>query len=270
MRKFFPLVLVLLVVMVSSFAFADSLVDLTNYGEHVGDNGIIIVTDIDRSQTPGKENKYVVLQELNRTSYYFDNNAGDARNVTQGAEVTIKTEAYIPCYLTMTVLGNQGKTVIESFGPGAHGAEAPTGYILAFDNEIGGFVNEDWASLGHGKNAELAPGAEIYIQGCDLFKVDVYANDSFKYEVWGKALKSSNADTTVASKLLPLEMRSKIDAGNWGAKRIFAAEAAEVEPIAQRAATQSLSVYHQFRVPYTTSTAHGKYTGNVVFKAYTI
>mgnify|MGYP000874254614 FL=1 len=266
MRKFLSLLLLVLV-MVSSLALADAVVEGSpapdplkgGYDDHTKDNGVLI------SFATG--NQYVVLPFINRSEYYLDTNNPDK---AQKTTVNVRTEAYIPCYLKMTVLGNQGKTVIESFGPLAFGEHGPVGnYMLAFDNEIGGFLNENWELVGHGQNAELAPGKGYYIHGCDIFQVDVYANDTFKYEVISAPLANINADTSgTADKALNLQMRSKIDNGDWGTTETFAA-AREIL-IAQRPACSTLTVQHQFRVPYLLTTAHGKYQGQVTFKAYTI
>jgi hypothetical protein len=35
-------------------------------------------------------------------------------------------------------------------------------------------------------------------------------------------------------------------------------------------ACEELTVYHQFRVPYSRNIAHGRYDGEVIFRAYTL
>lgn len=278
MRKFFPLILVLVVVLVSVFAFAEDAIETENfepehkpsyvvpigdYNRHVGDDGITVWF--------GTSNNFVVLPYMNRSGYYLDTNKPD---LPQKATVTVRTEAYIPCYLTMTVMGNQAKTILESFGPNAFAKRGPEdNYLLAFDNEIGGFVNAAWQNLGHGTNAEFAPGKGYYIQGCDVFKVDIYANDTFKYDVIGKAFINENADISgPADETLNLEMRSKIGSNNWQTDTVVFTDTVlgNRVNILEKPACSSATVYHQFRVPYLTTTAHGKYTGAVIFEAYTI
>lgn len=260
MRKLFPLFLILMVLFVSSLALAETVPDAELYGQHVNDDGIVI--------TEKTGSQFINLDYIkNRDGgYYKDVNGKNP----QAAQLTIRAEAYIPCYIKMTVTGNMGNSVLESFGPGAAAISTAQKYYMLFDNEVGGYVDGDWAVLGHGKNAEIQPGDDVFIQGCDQLKVVVYANDTFRYDVIGAALvAASNVDTTIASPLLPLHMRSKVDDGDWDLF-IFDGDKADTVRIAERPATDTITALHQFRVPYTLSTAHGQYNGNITLKAYTI
>ncbi|MDD2430381.1 MAG: hypothetical protein PHD88_09250 [Firmicutes bacterium] len=268
MRKLFPFLL-LIVLLVSGLAFADDVgVELNNaptpeeiaYAQHVNDDGVIIVERIG--------SQYVILDYIqNRTGgYYKDVNGKNP----QSTQLTIRTEAYIPCYIKMTVTGNYGNSVLESFGPGAEAITTARNYFLLFDNEVGGYVDGDWGILGHGRNAEIAPGDDVFIQACDQIKVEVYANDTFQYDVIASALKAAaNVDTEIASNVLPLHMRYSVDSGDWIEKQFLTLDQ-ETVLIAERPATDSVEALHQFRVPYTTSTAHGQYDGKLILKAYTI
>jgi uncharacterized protein YxeA len=200
---------------------------------------------------------YVNDDSIHRGNYFADGDQVDG----QEALVKMKAKAYIPCYLKLEFTGNQGKTLIESFGPNAQGEVAPTSYEIVFDNELGGFVDSTWSVLGTGSNAEIAPGADTYIAACDTFKVVVYSNDNFKYDVISAPLTGSNGDLNL------IMGTSNIPNGTYS-NDIF--DAAKTILIATGAPCTEITRYHKFAVPYTTSTAQGAYSGDITFKAYTI
>ncbi|HYH05026.1 MAG TPA: hypothetical protein VEC37_18190, partial [Bacillota bacterium] len=109
----------------------------------------------------------------------------------------------------------------------------------------------------------VAPGSDVYIAACDIFRVKIYSNDNFKYDVISAPLTQNNG-----SNKLNLEMGTsgKID-GTYSAV-VF--DAQKTINIGEGAPCQTLEYYHKFRVPYSTTTVHGGYTGTVTFKAYTI
>ncbi|HBL36568.1 MAG TPA: hypothetical protein DDZ55_07130, partial [Firmicutes bacterium] len=177
----------------------------------------------------------------------------------------LQTRAFIPCYLEMKVTGNQGQTMLKSYGPGADTKASPKGYLLTFDNEIGGFVSERWYTLGHGSNPEINFDLnEVYIQGSDVFKVEVWANGNYKYEVEAGPLTAEDHDGS-----LPLQMRSGYRMDRFGGTFTFD-EAGKICNIAEKDACEELTVYHQFRVPYTRNIAQGRYDGIVKFRAVTL
>lgn len=211
--------------------------------------------------------EYVNLVGINRATWYSDVNGKD-----QVTTVNVRAEAFIPCYIEMKVTGNKGQTFVQSFGPYATATEGlETNYFLLFDNEVGGFVDENWNSKGHGKNAEVEPGQGVYIQGCDVFKVEVYSNDTYKYQVESAPLRpvDANIASLNANDTLDLHMRTSLDNTPWTAAHKFSENnIALIEDY--RDACDSLVAYHQFRVPYSKNTAHGKYEGNIIFRAVTI
>jgi hypothetical protein len=203
-------------------------------------------------------NNYVNDTSINRGSYFADT---DVKG--QEASVKLNAKAYIPCYLKMEFTGNQGKTLIESFGPDAKGNINPTSYEMIFDNELGGFVNGSWTVLGTGKNAEIAPGANTYIAACDTFKVVVYSNDDFKYDVIGAPLSGSNNKT--------LNLRMGVSDTFDGTYVNYTFDnATTCINLATGIACQAITKFHKFAVPYNTTTAQGAYNGDITFKAYTI
>lgn len=194
----------------------------------------------------------------------------DVNGNSQDAIVTLQAKAYIPCYISLKVTGNGGEAKAESFGPDAIAAAKPDNFYLAFDNELGGFVDEDWKLIGRGKNFEQAPGTGVYIQGCDTFKVQIYANDTYAYQVLSNGLTGSEKNA-VANALLPLQMSTadSLDIVK-GALTTFDGQTAtcQVSPQDGYKACTETTKYHKFRVPYTTNTVHGEYTGTITFRAY--
>ena len=233
-----------------------------DYDNHRWDNGEVHWTELDE--------EYVNIPWIDRDNALYDENNPQRG---QSVELALQARAYIPCYLEMRVTGNQGQTTLQSFGPWADPVTEPNDYLLAFDNEIGGFVDEYWNSLGHGRNAEInfiEDGSNVYIQGCDVFKVEVYANDDYKYEVEASPLTPYDAKTESGKALdnLYLQMRYKI--GNYGiySRTHTFDRPGEIEEIAVMDACEKLTVYHQFRVPYSRNIAHGRYDGKVIFRAF--
>ena len=248
MKRFSVLLLVLVMVVAGTVVFADE----------PNNDGIIIwgATGDQYSNT-----------QLNRKAWVADSNG--AGQLTQ---LNVEALAYIPCYLKMEFNGNDGITTLESFGPkkdGTNLAQAigsvPSSqagmYHMVFDNEIGGFVNGDWAALGTGRNIEVRPGPNVYIQACDIFKVQLYSNDNFKYDV-------ISAPLTQGARKLNLEIGTSTAIDGAYNAEVF--DAAKTINIGVGDPCESLTYFHRFRVPYTMDTVHGAYSGNVTFKAYTI
>jgi hypothetical protein len=215
------------------------------------DDGISTTTWINSTT-----NDYVNDTSITRTSYAVDDNT----MAGQEASVKLTAKAYIPCYLKLEFTGNQGKTLIESFGPNAKGDVTPTTYEMVFDNELGGFVNGSWAVIKTGKNAEVAPGANTYIAACDTFKVVIFSNDNFKYDVISAPLTGNGN--------LNLIMGTSDTLTGAYSTAVF--NAAKTINIGSYNPCTTITKYHKFAVPYTTSTVQGAYSGNVTFKAYTI
>jgi hypothetical protein len=248
MKRFSILLIVCALLITSAAVFAD-------YNNGVNDDGIVIWS--------ATGSKYSNIKEINRSNVTYDTDTIGKDQLTQ---LTIEAKAYIPCYLRMEFNGNNGKTVLESFGPeGKNGvAQAVRNedkYHIVFENEIGGFVDRNWNSLGHGRNAEIGPGSNVFLQGCDIFHVKIYSNDDFKYDVISKPLAQS-------TRLLPLEMGYSTAVN--GPYTLVTFDAPKTVNIGSGAPCATLEYYHRFRVPYSASVASGEYSGSVTFKAYTI
>lgn len=255
MKKIIFLLIIAVFLVFSGTLFAE---ETQTYLSHENDDGIVIDTTINDANSN--------LSFVHRTGFYTDVDQPDLHQ--QSAEVTLAAEAYIPCYLKLVLAGNTGKTSAESFGPDANAVKDEGQYYITFDNEVGGFVNENWEVVGHGRNAEIAPGTGNFIRACDLFKVELYSNDNYKYEVFSAPLTTDNADVTAADKTLDIQMRTKVDNGVWGATWSFNNN--NLSLIGQKHSCESMTVLHDFRVPYLKTTAHGQYSGTVTFRAYTI
>lgn len=225
-----------------------------NYDDHKDDVGVVIFNEVD----PNDPGKYTILEDLDRTGYTLDN---DGRN--QVVEIKIEAQAYIPCFIEMKLTGNQGTTAAISYGADAVASTEASGYLVIFDNEIGGFLSEDWVSLGHGQNAEINPAEDVYIGACDIFAVEVVSNDQYKYSVKADPLKNAADD------LLPMDMRTQINDGAWD-EDTFAVEGAPETVIFNGDAGEEMLALHNFRVPYSMDTAHGRYDGEILFRAVTI
>ena len=260
MKRMLIIGLILGLCIFSGAVFAD---EASDYANHSEDLGVVIDTSISADNV-----NLTYIQ--NREPGQF---TPETNGASQSAELTLNAQAYIPCYLKMVVTANMTKASVESFGAdaAAKASDPATEGTLTFDNEVGGFVANDWSVAGHGKNAEIQPGTGYFIRACDLIKVDLFSNDTYKYQVTALPLDAVDADTSsdLADKKLDLQMRTRVDEGDWGSTHSFAADGSEVA-VSQKAACESTTVYHDFRVPYLNTTAHGKYTGVVVFKAYTI
>ncbi|HYH02850.1 MAG TPA: hypothetical protein VEC37_07095, partial [Bacillota bacterium] len=129
MKRFGILLLVCALLVVGTVVFAE---ERTASGTN---DGIVVwsATSSEYSNT-----------KLNRTAEVLDENGSG-----QLAQVNVTMRAFIPCYLRMEFNGNDGKTIVESFGPQkdktniGQAVADNIGYNITFDNEIGGFVDKD-------------------------------------------------------------------------------------------------------------------------------
>jgi len=234
-----------------------------DYDADTGD-GVVFVNHID-ADNPGD---YTNLEEFDRSGEYLDVNTESSDK--QEVAITLPAEAYIPCYLEMRLTGNQGTTSAISYGPGASatGSTLPqgqSGYHMVFDNEIGGYLNADWESLGHGSNVEIDPGDEVFIGACDIFAVEVISNDNYKYEVTSEALDGEGG---ASGHRLPMYMRTELNGNQLTNDFIFGNT--EKTFTRTRNAGFKLEALHNFKVPFSMNTVHGHYSGEVVFRAVTI
>lgn len=218
---------------------------------------------------------HVNLEDINRTGVNLDgenNGKFGGRSEYQAVEIEMPLFAYIPCFLEIKVTGNLGTTSVASFGPQEEGSIASRSadiYNITFDNEVGGFVDSNWDSLGYGENVEfnLQEDYDAFIRGCDVFAVEVMGNADYRYAVAGSALVGPGEAT------LDMYMRTHVGSdGDWlPTEAHFTGNTVEEEYAVEDidAGTESLFV-HDFKVPFDATSTHGEYTGSVYFRAATI
>lgn len=232
------------------------------------DDGIVFYNDA------STDDKYVNLDDINRENVNLDGDGGKfgSNQEYQAVEVEMPAYAYIPCFLEIKVTGNLGTTSVASFGPQAEGTMATKSaeiYNITFDNEVGGFVDSDWNSLGYGQNVEfdLQEELDAFIRGCDVFAVEVMSNADYRYAVAGSALEGPGDAT------LDMYMRTHVGLdGDWeDTEAHFTGNTVEEEYAMEDidAGTESLFV-HDFKVPFDATSTHGEYSGAVYFRAATI
>jgi hypothetical protein len=229
-----------------------------DYNLHVGDDGVVFFNDTD-SANPGQ---YTNLEQLNRES------TPDTNGNNQSVSITVGVDAYIPCFLEMKLTGNQGTTAAISYGANTSSEATGSGYHIVFDNEVGGFLDADWKSLGHGSNAEINPEDNVYIGACDIFAVEIISNDNYRYAVEASALTSVDAGTGAE---LPMDMRTSLDGGTaWNQVSFNTTSLKEETIVSDGQPGIKTEALHSFRVPYSMDINHGHYDGEIVFRAATI
>lgn len=194
----------------------------------------------------------------------------------QKVQKKMLAKAWIPCYIRMEIRGNTGYNILESYGPDVV-AQDTFRAQLWFDNEIGGFFDENWNWLGSGKNLEIAPGDDKFIFACDQLIVKVFANDEYIYEIQAAPLTPVDAPVTggFADPDLDLYMRYRCQrqgqAETGWTSYIFDGtvnpDIVQI-PDTHLEACEEIMVRHEFMVPYFRTTAHGHYAGEVYFRAY--
>ena len=227
-----------------------------DYDDHVNDDGLVYYNHVD-GEDPGS---LTLLEPLDRKGYTLDT---DGRN--QQVEIVIDVDAYIPCFLEMKLTGNQGTTSAMSYGADAQGEKTATGYHIVFDNEIGGYLNDSWVSLGHGQNAEITPGDDVFIGACDMFAVEVISNDQYSY-----AVESSSLLHQGGTSRLDMYMNTSYDNGTTWVEDVFDNATAAEKYYIERGANVKSTFLHNFKVPFNMETTHGHYDGEVIFRAATI
>ncbi len=252
------------------------------YYQFQGDGIVIWINEYDPTN-----DDYTFLP-FDRKGYTYDVNGRDGGKLVgtegdndQEVSITVPTQAFIPCYLELQITGNQGQTGIKSFGPESVGTVStwnstnPDGgsapYGIVFDNEIGGFIDENWECLGRGSNFNLhADGLpdNIYIGACDIMMVEADGNEAYRYEVDGGPL--AHVDGNGGSDLA-LHMRTSFDEGGTWEQAIFENERTETFGAAGNyVAGDKMEALHYFRVPVSTEVMHGMYEGEVVFRIVSI
>ncbi len=198
---------------------------------------------------------YVVVKTMTTTGTIREN-WDDQR-----ATVTVRADAYIPCYLELELIGNRGYTKVKSIGPTEdttlyHGSNS---VFMLFHPELTGTMDKDWnfLDIANAGFSTIGPDRDVYIHACDMFKANILGNVLYGFSV------SADAFTGVGDHEFYMDMRYTLDDGaTWEEATIG------FEEIGEFGALDEETVFMQFRVPFANVEA-GKYTTTVTFAIYT-
>ena len=191
----------------------------------------------------------------------------------QDGLIKINTLANIPCYLELELIGNAGYSKLKSLGAGSSGIVDRTeeNHWMFFDTNFGGLVNAEWESIGEGEAfSDIGPNnedREIYIQACDMWTANLYANVDYGFSVSATPLSNGSEE-------LNIEMRhTELNVPGWTEAGVLPT-AEPVDPdydyqVGTWDALEAATVYMQFRVPFDAVPA-GAYEGDITFKVYSI
>jgi len=176
-------------------------------------------------------------------------------------KINYKVNAFanIPCYLEMNVFGNGAYANATNTGANNISSYGPVGrHYLLFDTNYGGVVDANWNFVASGDFVGQQAGR--YIQGCDIFTANLFANVPYTFHVSSPGLAGlHNTD------VLPIHMRTAhgnaMGAWSAGAQDITVAGGALAGTFA---AMEDAHINMQFRVPFDAVKA-GYYEGEVVF-----
>jgi hypothetical protein len=231
---------------------------------------------------PDGKNVIIGSSVLNDTSDYYRSasqgsrtyNDVDIRVGDQKANLKLPIKALIPCYLEFTFTGNGVNVTMQSFGRDSETDATHPNSFIAFYPVVGGFIDENWETIENSTSihAEVAPGPDVYIRGCDTFIAEVWANLAWNY---GVNLVNAEGLKMGDSSPLPVELRYALgdaqpdfdSAAGWD-DQITLSSTREV--IAEGDATEGEKIWQQFRVPYSREFQAGHYTGEILFTAATI
>ncbi|MGM0438394.1 MAG: hypothetical protein ACQEQD_08985 [Bacillota bacterium] len=183
----------------------------------------------------------------------------EIQDFDQEINYTIKAFANIPCYLEMNVFGNGAYVNATNIGQGNTTNAGSNNHWLLFDTSYGGVVDANWDFVAAGDidPSDIAEGTgERYIQGCDVFSANLFANVPYQFKVYSDGLTKGNAT-------LPIEMRTTPDdtMSAWSADNYLLSEG---NSIGSFDAMEEAHINMQFRVPFNAVEA-GYYEGDVVF-----
>ena len=234
---------------------------------------------------------------------------GDVDDFDQSIDYTVVAFAEIPCVLKMNVFGNGGWVEGISIGSGSevlfnkglymsdneNGEVAPgnNSHFMIFDTDYGGIVDEDWNFMDLDAVDYAAGQADnAYINACDLWTVDVWANVPYGFGVSSTGMGNfAGLDDPISIEMrylerlgagivsqesgLPPYNDNDMDNGNdviaannnsWAGDYVLDEDGVE---IGQYEAGQNAHINMQFRIPVAGAPA-GRYQGEVTFSAYTI
>ncbi|MFW6294825.1 MAG: hypothetical protein ACOC1M_03780 [Halanaerobium sp.] len=184
----------------------------------------------------------------------------------QEINYTVSAYAEIPGYLEMNFFGNGAYMNATNLGEVNGDGYENNDHLMLFDTEYGGVVDGSWEFVDSGDlNPEdvIAEDSEIYIQGCDIFTANLFANVPYGFSVSSEGLGNGE---------LPIEMRAlngDLDnngEGDWSATETLVDDGIEV---GDYEALEEAQVNMQFRVPFN-QVAAGVYEGDITFSMYSM
>jgi len=194
------------------------------------------------------------------------------RDFDQEINYTIPAYAEIPCYLEMNLFGNGAYMEASNVGAENQSDISYDQHWMLFDTDYGGVVDGNWNfvdSSDFDPADIVAEESDRYIQACDIFTANLFANVPYGFDVSSEGLGDDNE--------LPIQMRTNqqgidISANNnnnidaWSA--ISTLDAAGVT-VGNYNALEQAQINMQFRVPFDEVEA-GIYEGEVTFSMYSM
>ncbi|MFW6269849.1 MAG: hypothetical protein ACOC4G_07175 [Bacillota bacterium] len=211
-----------------------------------------------------------------------DENGDEGKRGPEGDEdfdqeinYTIPAYAEIPCYLEMNLFGNGAYMDATNVGTGNNTEIGNAdGHWMLFDTDYGGVVDGNWEFVDSGDFSPediVDEDSDRYIQACDLFTANLFANVPYRFEVSSEGLGDDNE--------LPIDMRTYQggvdingdeadidDIGDWSATETLDDDGVEVDDFN---ALDEAQINMQFRVPFDAVEA-GVYEGDVTFSMYSM
>jgi len=175
-------------------------------------------------------------------------------------KINYKVNAFanIPCYLEMNVFGNGAYANATNTGANNISSYGPVGrHYLLFDTNYGGVVDANWNFVASGDFVGQQAGR--YIQGCDIFTANLFANVPYTFHVSSDGLFGINN-----SEVLGIQMRTAYGNNSaWGVSTQDITDSSQTLA-GSFGALDEAHINMQFRVPFD-EVAAGYYEGEVVF-----
>jgi len=193
------------------------------------------------------------------------------RDWDQEINYTIPAYAEIPCYLEMNLFGNGAYMNATNVGEGATTEVTGADHWMLFDTNYGGVVDGNWNFVDDFSPEDVVDEqSDRYIQGCDIFTANLFANVPYGFDVSSEGLGEDGK--------LPIQMRTtqegiditeennNNDIDAWSATETLDADGTQVGAYS---ALEEAQINMQFRVPFD-QVAAGIYEGEVTFSMYSM
>ena len=185
------------------------------------------------------------------------------RDFDQEINYTIPAYAEIPCYLEMNLFGNGAYMEASNVGAENQSDISYGQHWMLFDTDYGGVVDGNWNFV-DSSNFDpadiVAEESDRYIQACDIFTANLFANVPYGFDVSSEGLGEDNE--------LPIQMRTQqegLDISNASTETL---DASGIQ-VGNYNALEQAQINMQFRVPFDEVEA-GIYEGEVTFSMYSM